>query len=92
MIFTQCNKMKFAIRFLSVLFFCIIIASCTSETKPKVTMNPEKDAQTCIELYKKDFAKGQEYMDNAITTYYMQGKRSEYDKFAIIVTEAIAKM
>ena len=50
------------------------------------------DAETCIKLYKKDAAKGEEYMQNVISTYYMQGKHSECDKFSNIVAEKIAEM
>lgn len=82
--------MKSVIKLLAIVFICINIVSCTLD--PNITMDPYKDAQTCIELYKKDKAKGTAYMQEVITTYYMQGKHNEHDKFASIVTEKMAEI
>ena len=82
--------MKSVIKLLAIVFICINIVSCT--LAPKITMDPYKDAQTCIELYKRDKAKGTAYMQEVITTYYMQGKHNEHDKFASIVTEKMAEI
>lgn len=84
--------MKPIFRMLAVMLICIGITSCKSNSTPQITMNPIDDAQTCIKLYEKDAAKGEEYMQNVITTYYMQNKNSECDKFSSIVTEKIAEM
>lgn len=67
----------------------ILILSCTSS--PKITMNPIEDAKTCIKLYEKDEITGRAYMEEVIATYYMQGKRSECDKFSLIVAEEISR-
>ena len=82
--------MKSVIKLLAIVFICINIVSCTLD--PKITMDPYKDAQACIELYKRDKAKGTAYMQEVITTYYMQGKHNEHDKFASIVTEEMAEI
>lgn len=82
--------MKLSIKLLAVIFICMNIISCT--LSPQITMNPYKDAQTCIKLYKSNVEKGQEYMDNVTTTYYIQGERSNLDKFLEIVTEEITTM
>lgn len=82
--------MKSVIKLLVIMFICMNVTSCT--LNPKITMDPYQDAQTCIELYKKDKAKGNAYMQEVITTYYMQGKHNEHDKFASIVTERMAKI
>lgn len=82
--------MKSVIKLLAIVFICINIVSCTLD--PKISMDPYKDAQTCIELYKRDKAKGTAYMQEVITTYYMQGKHNEHDKFASIVTEEMAEI
>lgn len=82
--------MKTSIKLLAVIFICMNMISCT--LNPQITMDPYKDAQTCIKLYKKDAMKGQEYMGNVTTKYYMQGERSDLDKFSEIVTEEIARM
>lgn len=84
--------MKFILKILAVMFICIGITSCESNSTPQITMNYVDDAETCIKLYKKDAAKGEEYMQNVISTYYMQGKHSECDKFSNIVAEKIAEM
>lgn len=75
---------------LIIMFSALLYGSCSSD--PQITMDPVKDAQTCIKLYEKDTAKGDAYMQDVITTYYMQGKHSEHDQFASIVTEKIALM
>ena len=82
--------MKSVIKLLAIVFICINIVSCTLD--PKITMDPYKDAQTCIELYKRDKAKGTAYMQEVITTYYMQGEHAGHDKFASIVTEKMAEI
>lgn len=84
--------MKIVIKMFVVMFVCLSISACEFTSTPKITMNPIDDAQTCIKLYEKDAAKGEEYMQNVITTYYMQNKNSECDKFSSIVTEKIAEM
>lgn len=68
----------------------VLCSSCSSN--PQITMDPIKDAQTCIKLYEKDAIKGEAYMQDVIATYYMQGKHSEHDQFSSIVTEKIALM
>ena len=80
-------NMKSVIKLLAIMFICVNIISCTS-----ITMDPDKDAQTCIKLYKKDKAKGKAYMQEVICTYYMQGKHNEHDKFANIVAEKMAEI
>ena len=82
--------MKSRILLIVVLFLSNLLVSCSSN--PQITMDPIKDAQTCLKLYEKDSAKGEAYMQDVIMTYYMQGKHSEHDKFASIVTEKIARM
>ena len=84
--------MKKAIKMFVVMFICLSISACEFTSTPKITMNYIDDAETCIKLYKKDAAKGEEYMQNVISTYYMQGKHSECDKFSNIVAEKIAEM
>ena len=68
-----------------------IIYLSTSLSEPKITMDPVEDAYTCVELYMEDATKGEEYMTKVTTTYYMQNKHSELDKFANIVAREIAK-
>ena len=82
--------MKAVIKLLAIMLICMNIISCT--LNPKITMDPYKDAQTCIELYKRDKTKGTAYMQDVITTYYMQGKHDGHDKFASIVTEKMAEI
>lgn len=82
--------MKSVIKLLVIMFICMNVTSCT--LNPKITMDPYQDAQTCIELYKRDKAKGTAYMQEVITTYYMQGKHDGHDKFASIVTEKMAEI
>lgn len=82
--------MKHKILLLTILTTGLIFFSCSSN--PTITLDPVKDAQTCIKLYEKDFAKGEAYMQEVIMTYYMQGKHSEHDQFSSIVTEKIAIM
>lgn len=82
--------MKSVIKLLVIMFICMNVTSCT--LNPKITMDPYQDAQTCIELYKRDKAKGTAYMQEVITTYYMQGKHNEHGKFASIVTEKMAEI
>lgn len=85
--------MRHLFKYFSCLILCsitFILSSCS--TSPQITMDPIKDAETCIKLYEKDAAKGQAYMENVISTYYMQGKRNECDRFTITVTEKIAEM
>lgn len=82
--------MKSIFRLLAIMLICMNIISCT--LNPEITMDPYKDAQTCIELYKRDKAKGTAYMQEVITTYYMQGKHDGHDKFASIVTEKMAEI
>ena len=87
--------MKTIIKSLGMLLICLCCYSCFSSPQTldtTITMDPIKDAQTCIKLYEKDPAKGKEYMENVIITYYMEDKNSKSDKFASIVTEEIAKM
>lgn len=84
--------MKSVIKILTIIFTCVNIVSCELQSTPQITMNPINDAQTCIKLYKEDAIKGEEYMQDVITTYYMQGMHSEHDKFSSIVTTEIAKM
>lgn len=84
--------MKPIFRMLAVMFICIGITSCESNSTPQITMNPIDDAQTCIKLYEKDAAKGEAYMQEVIFMYYMQDKHDEHDEFASIVTEKIAEM
>ena len=79
---------------------CVVLGICavcyfltrSCSSSPQITMDPIKDAQTCIKLYEKDAVKGQVYMENVISTYYMKGKHDECDKFAITVTEKIAEI
>ena len=68
----------------------LLLSSCSSS--PQITMDPIKDAQTCIKLYEKDIIKGEAYMQDVTVTYYMQSKHSEHDKFISIVTEKIARI
>lgn len=85
--------MRHILKFFICPILCIVallLSSCSSS--PQITMDPIKDAQTCIKLYEKDAVKGQVYMENVISTYYMKGKHDECDKFAIIVTEKIAEI
>ena len=82
--------MKSVIKLLVIMFICMNVTSCT--LNPKITMDPYQDAQTCIELYKRDKAKGTAYMQEVITTYYMQGKHDGHDKFASIVTKKMAEI
>ena len=82
--------MKAVIKLLVIMFICMNVTSCT--LNPKITMDPYQDAQTCIELYKRDKAKGTAYMQEVVTTYYMQGKHARHDKFASIVTEKMAEI
>ena len=82
--------MKSIFRLLAIMLICMNIISCT--LNPEITMDPYKDAQTCIELYKRDKAKGTAYMQEVITIYYMQGKHDGHDKFASIVTEKMAEI
>lgn len=77
------------ILFVATLFSTLFVAC---DSTPQITMNPVKDAQTCIKLYKKDAMKGECYMQQVVTTYDMQGKGSECDRFSIIVADEIAKM
>ena len=84
--------MKPIFRMLAVMLICIGITSCKSNSTPQITMNPIDDAQTCIKLYEKDAAKGEEYMQNVMFTYYTQDKHSECDNFLSIVTEKIAEL
>ena len=83
-------NIKSVIKLLVIMFICMNIISCT--LNPKITMDPYKDAQTCIKLYKKDKAKGKAYMQEVVCTYYMQGKHNEHDKFANIVAEKMAEI
>ena len=82
--------MKTITKSLTTLFVGLSILSCTSS--PKITMDPIKDAQTCIKLYEKNEARGTAYMQEVISTYYMQGKHDEHDKFAEIVTRRMAEI
>lgn len=82
--------MKAVIKLSVIMFICMNVTSCT--LNPKITMDPYQDAQTCIELYKRDKAKGTAYMQEVVTTYYMQGKHDGHDKFASIVTEKMAEI
>ena len=84
--------MKSIFYILAVLFICVGMTSCESNSTPQITMNYVDDAETCIKLYKKDAAKGEEYMQNVMFTYYTQDKHSECDKFLSIVTEKIAEL
>lgn len=76
----------------SITLITVVLLCVSCSLNPQITMNPTKDAQTCIKLYEKDPTKGQAYMEEVITTYYMQGKNSECDKFSTIVAEKIAEM
>ena len=82
--------MKKITRLICVLSISISIQSCINP--PQITMNPVEDAQTCIKLYKRNEAKGEQYMEKVITTYYMRGMHSEHDKFANIVAEELARI
>lgn len=84
--------MKPIFRMLAVMFICIGITSCESNSTPQITMSPIDDAQTCIKLYEKDAAKGEAYMQEVIFMYHMQDKHDELDEFASIVTEKIAEL
>ena len=85
--------MRHLFKYFSCLILCsvaLLLSSCSSS--PQITMDPIKDAQTCIKLYEKDAVKGQIYMENVISTYYMKGKHNDCDKFTIAVTEKIARI
>ena len=76
---------------IAVLAICFILY-ISSSSNPEITMDPIKDAQTCIKLYEKDEARGTAYMQEVISTYYMQGKHDEHDQFAKIVTKRMAEI
>ena len=84
--------MKIVIKIYVIMLTCLSISACEFTSTPKITMNPIDDAKTCIKLYEKNAAKGEKYMQDVITTYYMQNKNSDCDKFTTIVTEKIAEM
>lgn len=87
--------MKTIAKLLAIVLISMHFISCSFEpqtSSPQITMDPYKDAQTCIKLYKSDKAEGIAYSETVIATYYIQGKREECDKFSDLVAQKMAEI
>lgn len=84
------NKLKNISKILLVVLVICISASCS--TKPQITMDPVKDAETCIKLYKKNPYKAQEYMTAVMFKYDQEGNIDKELKFSDIVSRKIAEI